>query len=109
LRDAGLAVREVVKDTDGESAKAGEVRGTVAGSDAAPVLVEVPVDDIVATVFDGPVAAVDFDKTFWPGLFGRATRDPECGFERSLPAFLVDDLALNQEDLANVREIDIGI
>ncbi len=109
LRDAGLAVREVVKDTNGESAKAGDVLGTVSGANAAPILIEVPVDDLVATVFDGPMAAIDFEEALWSGLFGRAAGDPECGFERSLLAFLVDHLALDQEDLADVREVDLGI
>ena len=109
MRDAGLAVREVVKDADGEAAQAGDVLGAVTGANAATILIEVPVDDIVATVFDGPMAAIDFEEALWPGLFGRAAGDTERGFERSLLGFLVDHLALDQEDLADVREVDIGI
>jgi hypothetical protein len=99
----------VVKDADGETAEAGDVLRTVAGANAATVLIEIPVDDPVTTIFDDPMAAIDFEQALWAGLFRRSAGDAECGFERSLPAFFVDDLALNQEDLANVREIDIGI
>jgi len=49
-----LGVREVVKDTDGESTKSGDVLGTLSDAKAAPVHVKILVDDIVATIFDGP-------------------------------------------------------
>lgn len=44
--------------TDGEAAQAGDVLGAVAGADAAAVLVIVPIEDVMAAVFDGPVVAV---------------------------------------------------
>ena len=109
LRDAGFSVREVVQDTDGEATKARDVLGTMAGANAAPVFVEIPVDDVVAAVFDRPVAAIDFEEALGPGLFGRAAGDTQCRFERLLLGLLVDDFALDQEDLADVREVGIGV
>ena len=53
-----------MKDTDGEAAEAGDVLGTVAGANAAAVLIEIPVDD--------PVAAIDFEQALWAGLFRRS-------------------------------------
>ena len=41
----------------------------MAGADAAAVLVIVPVEDIVATVFDGPVPPVDLQYLLGVGLF----------------------------------------
>ena len=109
LRDAGFPVREVVQDTDGEAPNARDVLGTVPCANAATLLIEVPVADLVTTDFDGPVAATDFEEALWPGLFARAAGDSESGFERSLLAFFVDHLALDQEDLADVREVDTGM
>ena len=54
--------------TDGEAAQAGDVLGAVAGADAAAVLVIVPIEDVVAAVFDGPVAAVDLEQALGIGL-----------------------------------------
>jgi len=98
LRDAGFPVGEMVQDTDGEATKARDVLGTMAGANAAPVLIEVPVDNIAATVFDRPVAAIDFDDA-----------DTECGFKRLLLGLLVDNFAIDQENLADVREVGIGV
>jgi hypothetical protein len=36
--------------------------GTLTGSDAASVFIAVPVDDVVGTVFDRPVAAIDLQR-----------------------------------------------
>jgi len=97
-----------VKDTDGEAAEAGDVLGTVAGANAAAVLIEIPVDDPVATIFDDPMAAIDFEQALWAGLFRRSAGDADCGFERLLLTFLVEHLTLDQEDLADVREVDLA-
>ena len=70
-----------MQDTDDEATKARDILRTMAGANAAPVLIEVPVNDIVATVFNRPVAAIDFDEAFGPGLLGKATGNTECGFK----------------------------
>ena len=109
LRDAVFSIGEVVQDTDGEATEARDVLGTMAGANAAPVLIEVPVDDIVATVFGRPLAAIDFDEALWPGWFGRTAGDTECGFKRLLLGLLVDDFALDRDDLADVGDVDLGV
>ena len=58
---------------DGEAAQAGDVFGTMAGSDASAVLIKVPIENLVATVLDGPLAAVDLEHALRTGLVGRAT------------------------------------
>src|SRR6266545_564730 len=60
---------------NGEAAQAGDVLGAVAGADAAAVLVVVPIEDVVAAVFDGPVATVDFEQALGIGLCGGSTGD----------------------------------
>ena len=46
-------------EADGEASQAGGVLGTEAGAATASVLVPVHVEDVVAGVLDGPVAAAE--------------------------------------------------
>jgi len=73
LSDAAHALG--LDHTDGEAAQAADVLGAVAGADAAAVLVVVPIEDVVAAVFDGPVATVDLEQALGIGLCGRSTGD----------------------------------
>ena len=73
LGDAAHALG--LDQTDGEAAQPGDVLRAVAGADAAAVLVVVPIEDVVAAVFDGPVAPVDFEQTAGIGLCRRAAGD----------------------------------
>ena len=68
LSDAAHALG--LDQTDGEAAQAGHVFRAIAGTDAAAVLVVVPVQDVVAAVFDGPVAPVDLKQASSIGLLG---------------------------------------
>ena len=62
-------------DADGEAAQASDILGAVAGADAAAVLVIVPIEDVVAAIFDGPVATVDLEQALGIGMLGRAASD----------------------------------
>ena len=62
-------------DADGEAAQASDILGAVAGADATTVLVVVPIQDVVAAVFDGPVATVDLEQALGIGLSGHSTGD----------------------------------
>jgi len=66
LSDAAHALG--LDQTDGEAAQAGDVLGAVAGADAATVLVIVPIEDIMAAILDGLVAAVNFKQALGIGL-----------------------------------------
>ena len=51
---------------DGETAQPGDVLRAVARTDATAVLIKIPIENIVATVLDGPVPAVNLEHA--PGL-----------------------------------------
>ena len=46
-------------DADGETTQGGEVFRAVTFAEGAAILIPVPVEDVVAAVLDGPVAAVE--------------------------------------------------
>src|SRR2546429_3721032 len=55
---------------DGETAKPRDVFRAVTGADATAVFIIVPVDDVVTTVLNRPVTAVDFENLMRAGLLG---------------------------------------
>lgn len=55
------------------------------------------------------MAAIDGEDFLWAGLFWRATGDADSGLERTLAALLVQHFTLDQEHLANLREVEIGV
>ncbi len=56
LRDTANALGFV--DPDGKAAESGDIFRAVAGAYSASVLIEIPVEGLVATVFDAPVASI---------------------------------------------------
>ncbi len=59
----------------GKAAQPGDIFRPVAFADTAAVFVEVPVDDVMAFVFDAPMAAVYGQQASGVGLLGRSTGD----------------------------------
>jgi len=57
---------------EGRAAKPRDVLQAVARTDATAVLIEVPVENIVATVLDGPLTAADLEKASGRDVGGRA-------------------------------------
>lgn len=45
-------------EADGEPSEPRDIFGTVAGANAAPVFIEVPVEDVVTTILDAPMAPI---------------------------------------------------
>ena len=109
FRDAGFSIRDELNGGHGEATQARHVLGAIACADTAAILIEVSVDDIVATVFDGPMAAIGGQDTLWIGLFRRATGNPQSGFHCQLAGLFVKNLPLDQEGLADMRKVEVGI
>ncbi len=63
-------------DTHGKAAQTGDVVRAVAGSNPAAVFVKVPVEDVMATIFDAPMAAVGLEHLFGVGLLRGSAGDP---------------------------------
>src|SRR5207237_638139 len=59
LRDASSPFG--LDDSDGESAKPGDVFRAVTGRDATAIFIIVPIENVVAAILDRPVPAVAFD------------------------------------------------
>src|SRR5207302_1605761 len=57
-----------LEHADGETAKPRDVFRAVTGADATAVFIIVPVDDVVTTVLNRPVTAVDFENLMRAGL-----------------------------------------
>jgi len=66
LGDVGYALG--LDHADGEAAQAGDVFGAVTGADAAAVLVIVPIEDVVAAIFDAPMPSVSLKDPSRIGL-----------------------------------------
>ena len=102
----GSAIGECLNHTDGEAAKSGHIRGAVAGANARTILVKVPVDNVVAAILDDPMAAIGGEDVFWGGLFGRMAGDTQRQLGRQLAGFLVQNFALDHENLPDMGKVE---
>jgi hypothetical protein len=55
LSDAGFAIGDELNDADGEAAQARDVLWAVACADTTSIFIEIPIDHIVAAIFNRPV------------------------------------------------------
>jgi len=81
----------------------------MAGSYAAAVFVEVPVDDVVAAVLDAAVAAVCLQYPLSAGLLRRAAGDAVGELGGAFRGSFLDALTFDEEGLADVREIQVVV
>ena len=96
-------------DSDGESAKSGDVFGAVARAYATSIFIVVPIDDVVTAILDGPVTSVDREDTLGIGLLRRSTGDAVGDFRRDFAAFFVYGLPVNHEGLSDVGKVEVVI
>jgi hypothetical protein len=99
---------EGLEDPDREAAEARHVFWSESGSDAATVLIVVPVEEVMHAL-DGPVSTIDGQYSLRRGLVRGATRDPQRDLTRALACVLLDGFALDQKDLPDVREVEVRI
>jgi len=79
----------------------------MAGAYAAAVFVEVPVQDIVATIFDAPVAPVGGKDALGIGLLWSSAGNAVGDFTGVGTGFFIGGLPLNNKSLSNVRKVQI--
>ena len=96
------------EDTDCEATQAGDVFRAEAGTDAATILVVVPVDDVM-NAFDAPMPAVDAQYALRRGLLRRATRDPQSDLMGARAGFFVDRFAFDPKGLTDVGEVKVSV
>ena len=96
--------------TYGKSSQAGYVFRAIAGAYPAAVFVIVPIDNIVAAVFNTPVATVGGKNTLGVGLLRGSTGDAIGNIaSRCLPVFFVGELAFNDKCLPDMRKVKIAV
>src|SRR5208282_4901319 len=95
-------------DADGEAAEAGDIFRAVAHADAAAVLVKVPIENVVATVFDDPVPAVNLEHASGAGLLGSAASEAVGDFQRIFTRLFLGGLRIIKKKIANVRKVEIA-
>jgi hypothetical protein len=76
---------------------------------AVAVFVIVPVDNVMAAVFDAPVTTVDGKYTFGVGLLGSSTGYAIGEFTGVFAGFFINGLPLYEESLSEVGEIEIVV
>ena len=73
------------------------------------VFIIVPIEDVVATVLDAPVASVDLENTRWVGFSWFSAGNAVGDFGRALTAFLLHGVPFDDERLSHVGEVEVVI
>lgn len=109
FRDAGLGADETFDHTHSKTTQPCDVFWTMPSANARAILVEIPVDNVVATVLYGPVPAIGGQHLSWLSLFGRLTGDAKGVLDGGDATFFVHHLALDHKNLADMREIKVVV
>lgn len=96
-------------DANGKTPQAGDILRSMTCAYAAAVFAIVPIDNIMTTVLDAPVAAIGGEHTLRIGLFGGPTGDAIGGLTRAVTAFLICGLALDDKSLPEMRKVQIVV
>lgn len=96
-------------DAYGKSPQSGHVFRAMAGSYTAAVFIIIPIDDVMATVFDTPVTSVGGKNTFGVGLLRGAAGNAVGDFTGGFTAFFIREVPLNDKSLSNVGKIEIAV
>ena len=76
---------------------------------AAAVFVIVPIDNVMAAVFDAPVATIGGQHAFRIGLFRSSTGNAIGDFTGVFTGFFISELALDDKSLSDVRKVQIVV
>jgi hypothetical protein len=81
----------------------------MSGAYPAAVFIKIPVQDVMAAVFDAPVATVCGKDTFRVGLLGCATGYAISDFTGGVTGFLFGELSLHEKCLSHMGKIQIVV
>jgi hypothetical protein len=96
-------------EADREAAQPGDIRRAMSCPDAAAVFVVVPINHVVASVFDAPMFAVSLKDFLGMSLLGRAVGHSVNDFVSLFAGFLVDAFPFDHEGLADMGKIQVLI
>ncbi len=89
--------------------KSGNIFRAMASAYSAAVFVIVPIDNVMATVFDAPVAAVGGKHALRVGLFRGPAGDAIGDFTGVFTGLFICGLPLDDESLSDVRKVQIAV
>jgi hypothetical protein len=96
-------------DAYGKTSQPGHVFRAIARADAAAVFIIVPIENVMAAVFDTPVAPVGGKDALRVGLLRGSTRDAIGDFAGGLAVFFINGLPLDDKCLSDVRKVEIAV
>ena len=98
-----------LNDTNCETTQAGNVFRPIALAYPTAILVKGPINDVVAGVFNAPVAAICCEDTFRIGLFRGPAGNTVRNITRVFTALFVRGLTLDEKGLSDMGKIQITI
>ena len=96
-------------DAYGKTAQPGHVFRAIARADAAAVFIIVPIENVMATIFDTPVATVGGKDALRVGLLRGSAGDAVGDFTGGLAAFFINGLPLDGKCLSDVGKVQIAV
>lgn len=96
-------------DANGKTAQPGHVLRAIASAYAAAVFVIIPVENVMATVFDTPVATVGGKDALSVGLLRGSAGDAVGDFTGGFAAFFIRKLPLDGKSLSDVGKVQIAV
>lgn len=95
-------------DSDGKATKPGYIFRAKSGAYTVSVFIEIPVKDVMAGIFDGPVATVDGKELLCVSLFRGSTGDGVCDVVGDFSGFLFNRFPINHVALLHIGEAEVG-
>src|SRR5512135_3618989 len=92
-----------------ESAHSSDILRAVAGSDSPSVFIVVPVQNVMTTILNRPVAAIYLEHTLRSRFFGCSAGDAISHLTRALARFFIGEVTFNREGLTDMRKVQIVI
>jgi len=94
-------------EADSEAAQSGDVLGAVSSANAATVFVVVPVNDVMAAIFNAPMLTIRLEDFFGISCFRLAAGYTVNDFVRAFTGFLFNGFPFNHESLSDMGEIQV--
>jgi hypothetical protein len=96
-------------DSDGKTTESGDVFRAIAGAYAAAVFIEIPVQDVVAAVFNRPVTPIDGKELYRVSFIRGSAGDAVGDVSGLFPALFLYEVSFNNKRLLDVGEVEAGV
>jgi len=96
-------------DTNGKASQSSDIFRSISFAYPAAVLVKVPIDDVMAAVFDAPVASIYCQDALCIHLLGVSAGNAVRYFTGILAGLFFCELPLNYKGLLHMREVQVPV